>query len=215
MVNDTFHDLKQFLFGSRKRILFSIWLFVILFICGIWILGGNVNDRTVGISAFFCGLSTFIFWSHRERVVPKIKRWNAIPRTKFILIGTLGALWVEFIFWFFEKIFGAAGVAADPNFILDLIITMPWYILMIALLWKVETAYRYTLTDLLLLGGIYEFGIDGFVGSFLGGTLSLAAILLIFFLIPLFVVVYSFIILPCSTLLREDIDRIREQKLRE
>ncbi|MCK4310701.1 MAG: hypothetical protein KAV80_04540 [Methanomicrobia archaeon] len=172
-----------------------------------------MNDRTVSVSTLFCGLSTFVFWCYRKKIASIIKRWNATPRTKFILIGSFGAAWGEFIFWFFEKIFGAVGVAAHPNFILNLIATMPWYILMIILLWRIETRYKYTFTELLLLGGIYELGADGFIGSFLGGTLSLITIPMILFVIPLFVVVYSFMILPCSNLLKEEIDGIRQEKV--
>ena len=213
MIKNGLHDLKQFLLGSKKRILFSIWLLVIIFICLMWVIGENVNDRTVSISTLFSGLSTFVFWCYRKKIASIIKRWNATPRTKFILIGSFGAVWVEFIFWVFEKIFGAVGVAASPNFILDLIATMPWYILMVVLLWRIETRYKYTFTELLLLGGIYELGADGFIGSFLGGTLSLGTIPPILFLIPLFVVVYSFMILPCSSLLEEEIDGIRQEKV--
>jgi hypothetical protein len=213
MIKNSLRDLKQFLLGSKKRILFSIWVLVIIFICLMWAIGENVNDRTVSISTLFSGLSTFVFWCYRKKIAPIIKRWSATPRTKFILIGSFGAVWVEFIFWLLEKIFGAVGVAASPNFILDLIATMPWYILMIVLLWRIETTYRYTFTELLLLGGVYELGADGFIGSFLEGTLSLSTIPPILFLIPLFVVVYSFMILPCSSLLKEEIDRIREEKV--
>lgn len=215
MTKNSFHDLKRFLFGSRRRSLFGVWLFIIIFLCLIWAIGENVNDRTVSISTLFCGLSTFIFWCYRKKITFTIKRWNATPRTKFILIGSFGAVWVEFVFWLFEKIFGAVGVAAHPNLILDLVATMPWYILMIFLLWRVETTHRYTFTELLFLGGIYELGADGFIGSFLEGTLLLVTIPLIFLLIPLFVVVYSFIILPCSSLLREEIDGIRQKKAME
>jgi len=213
MIKNSLHDLKQFLFSSKKRILFSIWLLGIIFICLMWVIGKNVNDRTVSISTLFSGLSTFVFWCYRKKIAPIIKRWSAAPRTKFILIGSFGAVWIEFIFWLFEKIFGAIGVAASPNFILDLIATMPWYILMIVLLWRIELSYEYTFTELLLLGGVYELGADGFIGSFLEGTFSLSAILMILLVIPLFVVVYSFMILPCSSLLKEEINRIREEKV--
>lgn len=212
MGKNTLRDLKQFLFGTKRRILFSIWLLIVILVCLIWVVSGSVIYRTISISTFFSGLSTYIFWCYRKKIAFTIKRWNATPRTKFILIGSLCAVWVEFIFWLFGKIFGVL-VAAHPNFVFDLIATMPWYVLMIVLLWRVETTHEYTFTGLIFLGGIYELGADGFLSSFLGGTLSLAATPLFFALIPLFVVVYSFIILPCSILLKEDIDRIREQKV--
>lgn len=212
-VKECIRDLKRFLFGSKLRILFTVWLIVIMLVCIVWLFGGKVNDKVVGISAFFSGLSTFAFWCCRKRVKVRVEKWNVSPRTKFILIGSLGAVWVEFVFWLFEKAFGTVGVAANPNFLIDLLVTMPWYVLMIVLLWKVETTNRYRLGELVLFGGIYELGADGLIGSFIGGTFSFAALPLVLFMIPMLVVVYSFMLLPCSYLLKDDIDRVRENTM--
>jgi hypothetical protein len=77
------------------------------------------------------------FWNFRTPLTSFVSRWGASPRTKFILIGSAGAIWVESLFWSVERIFGITGVAATPNLAVDLLATMPWYVLMIALLWKV------------------------------------------------------------------------------
>ena len=136
-----------------------------------------------------------------------VSRWGAGPRTKFILIGSAGAIWDESLFGSVEGGFGITGVAANPNFAIDLLATMPWYVLMIALLWKVQTTYRYTLFELLLLGGIYELGADGIFGAVLHGMVSLETFPLVVLIIPEFVMVYSFMIFPASFMLRPEIEK--------
>jgi len=205
-------DLRWFLIGTKKRMVFTAWSVIVSIIVIAWLVGDNINDRTVAVSMMACGLTTLVFWFYKDRLAPRGKRWKASPRTKFVLIGCLGAVYVETIFWAFEKVFGAVGVAASPNLALDLLVTMPWYVVMIILLWKVETTYRYSMTEIVLLGGIYELGADGFIGSLLGGALTPVNIMLITLVIPVFVMVYSFMILPCSYLLKEDIDKIRAGK---
>ncbi len=149
--------------------------------------GENINDRTVAVSVFVCGISTFFFWSYKKRIARVFSTWS--PRRKFIVIGSLGAVWAECVFWFFEKVFSASGVAASPNVVLDLLITMPWYIMMVWLLFIVETKYYYTYTEILLLGGVYELGADGFLGQVLEGVTGESLLVVIFF--PMFVIVYS------------------------
>ncbi len=104
--------------------------------------------------------------------------------------------------------FSAEGVAASPNLGLDLLITMPWYVLMTFLLFKVETKYHYSYFEILLLGGIYELGADGIVGQMLEG-LTPAGILLVVLVIPEFVIVYSIIVLPPTYLLQKERDIAR------
>ena len=126
-------------------------------------------------------------------------------------MGSLGAAWAECVFWFFEKWFGAVGVAASPNLVLDLVITMPWYVIMLFLLYKVETVYHYTFTEILLLGGLYELGADGLFGQVLEG-LTVQNLILTVMVFPLFVVVYSVIVLPPTYLLRKEIRSTRVNK---
>ena len=181
--------------STRKMKLFSFWLSLMIIISISWVILGDVNNITVAISTLACGISTIIFWIYRKTLTQMVKKWNIKPSKKFILIGSLCALLAEFIFWFFEKLFNANGVAANPNLLIDYIVTMPWYILMIFLLWKVQNKYHYSLKEMILFGGIYELGGDGFIGSLLNGQL-LSGFILGVIAIPLFVVVYSVIILP-------------------
>jgi hypothetical protein len=206
MIKEGFSGLKTFFFQSRKMNLFFIWVIFIVFLLFAWVIGESSNDRTVAVSALVCGGSTFLFWSYKKRISIKS---SLSPRVKFVLIGGLGAVWAEFVFWFFEKVFGASGVAASPVLALDLLVTMPWYIMMLFLLFKVETKYHYSYTEILLLGGLYELGADGIFGQVLEG-LTLSGLFLVVMVVPLFVIVYSIMVLPPSYLLRDEINRIRE-----
>jgi len=201
-------DIRGALWGSRPRILFTVWLSLVAFIVLVWLAGPKANDRTVALSTTVCGLSTVGLWCSRDRLARVIARWGASPRAKFVLIGSLGAAWVETVFWALERVLHAKGVAASPNLAIDLLVTMPWYVLMVALLYRVETAHRYSLYEVLLLGGVYELGADGIVGPFVGGAFSIVSMPVVVLLIPMFVVVYSFMVLPPSVLLREDLGRL-------
>jgi hypothetical protein len=207
MITEGIYGLKSFFFGSRKMKIFFIWFLVIIILLFIWIGNGPVNDRTVGVSALICGISTFLFWNSRKKIAG---RWNLSwsPRKSFILIGGLGAVYVETVFWFFEKIFGASGVAASPHLGLDLLATMPWYLMMVYLLFSAQIRHSYSHTEILLLGGVYELGADGIFGQMLEG-ITFEGLILVSFMIPLFVMVYSFIVLPPTYILRKEIESIR------
>lgn len=205
-------DIRDALWGSRPRVLFTVWLSLVALIVLVWLAGPKANDRTVALSTIVCGLFTVGLWCSRVPLARVIARWGASPRAKFVLIGSLGAAWVETVFWALEKVLHAKGVAASPNLAIDLLVTMPWYVLMVALLYRVEVTHRYSLYEVLLLGGVYELGADGIVGPFVGGAFSIVSMPIVVLLIPMFVVVYSFMVLPPSVLLREEIGRLREGK---
>lgn len=210
MISEGISGLKTFFFTSRKMKLSLIWFIFIIFLFLVWIAGENKNDRTVAVSVLVCGASTFVFWSYKTRI-SEIFAFSLSPRKKFVLVGGLGAVWVESVFWFLEKVFGASGVAANPNLAIDLLATMPWYIMMVFLLFEVETKYHYSYTEVLFLGGIYELGADGIFGQSMQG-LTPAGLFLVVLVIPMFVIVYSFIVLPPTYLLRKEIDKMREMK---
>jgi hypothetical protein len=197
--------MRRFLFASWKRKLFAAWLLISLVL---WLLAEEMETRISGIGLLFCGFSVFLFWGLKKPISNKIRTWNIGPKKKFILIGSLGAVWVESIFWMLETLSGVEGVASDPNFFLNLLGTMPWYILMVFFLWKVEIAHRYSYTALLMLGGIYDLFADGVLGILLARQ-SLAILPFLIIFLPNFVVSYSFMILPPSFLLREETDKIR------
>ena len=114
-------------------------------------------------------------------------------------------MWAESVFWLFEKIFGVVGVAAHPNLLMDLVATMPWYLMMVALMWKMFQRYDYSIKEIFFLGAVYELAADGIFGSMIKGTLdpmNLALIPMLY--VPIFAVVYSIIVIPPSYVLRKE-----------
>ena len=168
----------------------------------------NPEDLTVLISAGASGLYTLGLWITRSIWRPRLGRR---PLTGAALLGSLNAAVVETIFLVFEKVTGAEGVAAHPNLLIDLLITMPWYVLMVITFTRVQNRQRFSPAIVLLLGAIYEFGADGVVGSLFAGLLFGDAapftleywLLLCGFGFWLFVPIYSSIVLAPSWLIEQ------------
>lgn len=153
--------------------------------------------RAVALGYFACGATAVIAWLHRRRLRRFGRPEAPGAGRRFILLGALGAAWAETLFWAAEKLTGAVGVAASPNLLLDLLVTMPWYVAMVAILWHAHRRFRYHWTTVALLGGIYEVGADGIVGHLLGGnTISLAYLAQLLLYYWVFVIVYAPIVLP-------------------
>ena len=209
----TFQDIRRLFFGNRSRYIIFAFFCALFVLVPAWLTNGKVNDRTVAVSTITCGLTTFFVWTFRDKLVPYIQRWSWTPKWKFITIGSLGALWAEFVFWAWEKALGAQGVAASPNLIVDWLVTMPWYMIMVFLLWKVETKHEYGMAAVIVLGGIYELGADGMGGTVFKGAAGLAMLPLLPLMVPIFMIVYSIIVLPCSVLLKDDIATVRAADL--
>jgi hypothetical protein len=115
---------------------------------------------------------------------------NASPGTKLFLAGGLGAAFVESEYVLWEHVTGATGAAASPNIAIDLLETMPWYLLLLAFLAVSLRHVRPSLFQLLLLGGVYELMTDGLLGSLIGGTLASSWPFLLV-IVPIFTLVYS------------------------
>lgn len=142
------------------------------------------------VGTLFVGL-----WRRKglQRIWSTLK-WS--PSKKLFLAGGLGAAYVETEYEAWQHVIGANGVAASPNLAIDLLVTMPWYLLMVGFLTVALKHTKPTLFQLLLMGGVYELMADGLLGSFLGGRLASTFILLPF-VIPIFTLVYSpIIVLP-------------------
>jgi hypothetical protein len=208
----TLSDLRGLLFGTRPRTVLAIWMFIFIFLELVNLFRGSAHDKVVAYSLFTCAASTVAVWTFRDVIASWARKWNASPRLKFIIIGSSGAAFAEYVFWQFERLFAITGVAANPNLAIDLLVTMPWYVMMIALLWKVETRYKYSFAEIFFLGGAYELGADGLVGSIMGGTFSAATIPLLIALIPFFALVYAVMVIPCSAIMRDEVDRIRDAR---
>lgn len=167
-----------------------------------WLNGYNPNDQAVAWATLTCGAITIWFWYYGRRTVECLACYNLPNWLKMLVLGLSGALVVETVFWFWEKFAGASGVAANPNFFIDLLLTMPWYLLMILIFWQVQKRYSYTTAEILLFGGIYELGADGLIGGLYKGNFWLGIIYSLIGL-PVFITVYSVIMLPMSMLLKK------------
>ncbi len=205
----TASDIWRFVAGTRARKVLAGWtlLWILLWLHNL--VRGNARDQVVAYSMFICAGTTVAAWAYRDVLKALVGSWAAAPRTKFIMIGSLGAAFAEYVFWQMEKIYGITGVAANPDLAIDLLVTMPWYIMMVALLWKVQTRYTYSFVELFVLGGVYELGADGLVGSVMGGTFSAISVPSLIALIPFFSLVYAVMVIPCSAIMREEAEAMR------
>lgn len=122
------------------------------------------------------------------------------PRRNAVLFGVFNAALVETVFWAWEKLWGASGVAASPDLAVDLMVTMPWYIGMVMIFARVQDRRRFSTPAVLLLGGLYELGADGFVGGMLfgGGLLNPGAWALLALVYWEFILVYASMVLPAA-----------------
>ncbi len=157
--------------------------------------GAKPEDRAQALAIAASGFYTLLLFSTRRWWLPRLARH---PLRNAIASGVLSAALVETLFLVAEKITGASGVAADPNLAMDLLITMPWYFGMVATFVRVQRVRRFPTEVVLLLGGIYEACVDGFLGGVFGGAILNPAFFLV---IPtvwiwLFIPVYSSILLP-------------------
>jgi len=197
---------------SKKLIFFSVFFIIwLLFILNLWLFQSGYQEFLTAIAIIISGFSTLLFWLFRNRIKELINKWDISPKAKFILIGSLCAIYIETVFWVVEKIAGFEGLAAHPNLLIDLLITMPWYVAMITLLWKVETKRKYSYLEILILGGIYDFFTDGIIGSIFSGAFSPLILVLLVILYPIFFVTYSLIVLTPSFLIENEIDLLRSE----
>jgi hypothetical protein len=164
------------------------------------------ENLTLMLAIWGAGLYTLVLRLTRSWWLPRLAKR---PLRNAVLLGAFNAAVIETEFLVFEKIVGAQGVAAHPNLIVDLLMTMPWYILMCLTFVKVQNRRRFPGATVLFLGGLYELGGDGIVGSLLGvffGDLQLFTIaywvqmVLLFFWA--FIPVYSSMVLPPSWLIQ-------------
>jgi hypothetical protein len=137
-------------------------------------------------------------------------RFTARPFRGAVLVGIFNAAVIETLFLVIEKLFGAQGIAAHPNLLIDLALTMPWYIGMVFFFARLQERYQYSDVAVLLIGGVYELGADGIVGGqvmpiLFGTVVNLAQnwVFLLVISIWQFILVYSSMLLPVAWLLND------------
>jgi hypothetical protein len=162
--------------------------------------GASPEDQTTGISILLSGVYTLLLYWTRSRWLFRLADH---PLRNAMILGSVNAAVIETLFWGVEKIIGASGVAASPNLIVDLLMTMPWYVGMVIIFVRVQHVRRFSPWIVLLLGGLYEIGADGLIGGgFSGGLFSPAYWLVLPTLYWwLFIPVYSSMVLPPAWLI--------------
>jgi hypothetical protein len=170
------------------------------------LLFGTIKDPTPKALAVMTalpasGLYTLVLYATRRLWVPRLARRR--PVRNAILLGIFNAAVVETFFLVMEKITGATGVAAHPNLLVDLAITMPWYVPMIWTFVRVQNRRHFGAVTVLLLAGLYESGADGLLAGWLLPVVTgkMAPLNLGFFLLLPGVMFWGFILCYSSFLL--------------
>lgn len=175
--------------------IFIIWTSVLLFFL---IASGDFHSQAQAVAVMICAIVSGIFWHFKDRVLFIVNKIKIDSFQKFILIGSVGAILLESIFWSVDRIFNKIGIIADSNLFIDLLLTMPWYIAMVALFWIVVNRYRYSFAEIFILGGIYDFFVDGLFSGTVKGGMSYEYLINIVIGMPIFIIAYSVIMLPLS-----------------
>jgi hypothetical protein len=89
-----------------------------------------------------------------------------------------------------------------PNFIFYLILTLPLYFLIITSFWFIQKHLNLPLSQVFILGGVYELIVDGLIGGFLKGSILLSFSYGLIGL-PIFMVIYSLILFPSALFLKK------------
>ena len=181
----------------------TIWGILVLLLSVL--LEPTPENFTLAVSIILSGVYTgFLYLTKRYWLPTTSKK----PILSAILLGSFNAAVIEILFLVIEKVFGASGIAAHPNLLLDLVITMPWYIGMVWIFTRVQKKQGFSTAGVLLLGAIYELGADGIVGGqimpmIMGEQTNLITSL--FFMLILafwqFIPVYSSMVLPPTWIL--------------
>lgn len=178
-----------------------VWAGFLLLVMGLEE-SASLEDQTIAISITLSGAYTLLLaWTRRWW----LHRLSGRPIRNAIILGCFNAVVIETLFLVVEKMVGSEGVAAHPNLIVDLILTMPWYIGMIAIFVRVQNRQRFTFATVLLLGGLYEIGGDGIAGGVFSGQVFNPAVIVLYpgVMLWLFIPVYSSLVLPPAWILAQ------------
>ena len=147
---------------------FSYWLVVFGVTWGQIILISSAvreptaHNLTLMLAIQASGLYTLIIYTSQGLWMPwLVKR----PLSNACWLGIFNAAFVETLFWGIQKVLGATDVAAHPNLLIDLALTMPWYAGMVVLFVRLQKRRNFSPAVVLLLGALYEVGADGLVGG--------------------------------------------------
>jgi len=200
--------LSKFVFGA------SLWGMAVLIFAVL--LEPTPENFTLAVSIILSGVYTLLLYLTRFLW---LKGFSKSPFLNAVLLGSFNAAFIETLFFIVEKAFGASGVAAHPNLLIDLLLTMPWYIGMVWIFARVQKTEQFSPAAVLLLGAVYELGADGIVGgliipAFVGEPVGLLQFLAFSVLAAFwqFIPVYSSLVLPPAWILEKDQREIFAEK---
>ena len=202
---NSFQKNKLNFFNTIWKKVFFVWLvlsFLILLLAPIFS-GKPETTPFIALSVFISAVLAFIVGNFKSHFSEKIRKINLGTGWKFFIIGGLFAFLLESEFWLVRTIFNVA-ITAHQNYFINLGLTMPWYLGMTFLFYKVQKKYKYSLYSILILGGIYSFFIEGVVKTLLGGV-PLPFFILFALIFPINVLSYSCVVFCPSVLLREEL----------
>jgi len=160
-------SIQRPLFTSRpaNRVVYFGVIWGMFFIALAAITEPTPENWTLLASIAVSGLYTVGLYLTRPFWLPRLARR---PLRNASLLGVFNAAVVETIFLVFEKLMGAEGVAAHPNLLIDLVMTLPWYAMLVIAFVKLQQRQRFSPAVVLLLGAVYELGADGVAGPLVG-----------------------------------------------
>jgi hypothetical protein len=166
-----------------------------------WLGGGDLNNRAVAVATLTCGLLAFVFWTFGQPLINYIVLRPWPKWLKVLTVGLSGAIVIETVFWFWEKVIGAVGVSVSSNLLISIALTLPVYIMFLLLFWWIQKKYHYTTSEILVLGGIYQLGAETVMGTMFQGSLVWGLVYGTIGL-PIFMIVYSAMMLPLAMLVK-------------
>ena len=179
-----------------KMILFTILIISVLF--GAALMLGNLSgevlkDKAIAIGYFSAVTYTLIFGLLLRKNLQKISAKFINKRLLFTIYGSIGAIFLETVVWLAQTVLNIKGAAISPNLWIDLLMTVPFYILLCYFLSGLVMKYNFSWVTIALAGGFYEIVADGIVGNLI--SLNVLGVLISPILFPIFIIIYSPIIL--------------------
>lgn len=194
-----------------KRVLFVI-LIILVLIGAVLMLGnllnGALKDKAIAIGYFSAAAYTLIFGLLLRKTLQNISARFASKKLLFIVYGAIGAIFVETVIWWAQIALNAKGAAISSILWIDLLMTVPFYVLLCYFLSSLVLKYKFSWIAIALAGGFYEVVADGIIGNLIGFNI-LGALISPFFL-PMFIITYSPIILVPFLLLPSNSNLARE-----
>lgn len=179
-----------------KKILFVI-LTILVLVGAVLMLGNLLNgvlkDKAISIGYFSAAAYTLIFGLLLRKNLQKISANFTNKRLLFTIYGAIGAIFVETVIWLAQVSLNTTGAAISTNLWIDILMTVPFYVLLCYFLSGLVLKYNFSWVTIALAGGFYETMADGIIGNLIG--LNILGALISPVLLPIFIITYSPIIL--------------------